>query len=378
MVSVPYFVGIDYHKEKEQVCIINQEGEILRNVSVKNDADTIANIVRPYGVPLRAAIEACCGAANLADQLATRYNIPVKLAHPGYVARMKRTRDKHDAGDAYLLADLARVNYLPEVWLAPETTRQLRRLVRYREQLVQQRTRTKVRVRALLRDNRIKEPKGLNAWTKGWFAWLEHQKEITDDDRWMLQDHQEEIRCLAERIKKTAEKIDDYIADDPMVSTLLTMEGVGPVTAAVLRAEIGSVNRFQSGKELARFCGVTPCNASSGKRQADSGMVKAGNKLLRKVLVELGHRLARSPNSKWYKKAVEMRKRGKHANVVAVALANRWVRRMYYELKRSQQPDPDLSFLGSGSTKGDAPSASAVSRSEAGVATDVTAKAKGA
>ncbi len=60
------------------------------------------------------------------------------------------------------------------------------------------------------------------------------------------------------------------------------------------RAEVGRVDRLQSGKQLARFCGVTPRNASSGKRQADAGLIRAGNPALRNVLIELSHRLIRS------------------------------------------------------------------------------------
>ncbi|MEM6469290.1 MAG: IS110 family transposase [Planctomycetota bacterium] len=65
------------------------------------------------------------------------------------------------------------------------------------------------------------------------------------------------------------------------------------LTALTLRAEIGRFDRFQSGKQLARFCGVTPWNASSGERQADAGLIKAGNRELRRVLIEAAHRLKR-------------------------------------------------------------------------------------
>ena len=67
---------------------------------------------------MQAAIEACCGAANLADELIHRCQWSVDLAHAGYVARMKQSPDKTDYSDARLLADLERVGYLPRVWLA--------------------------------------------------------------------------------------------------------------------------------------------------------------------------------------------------------------------------------------------------------------------
>ena len=79
------------------------------------------------------AIECCCGAANLAKELADQTGWNVSLAHPGFVARMKQNPDKTDFTDARILADLHRVGYLPKVWLAPREIRELRRIVRFRQ-----------------------------------------------------------------------------------------------------------------------------------------------------------------------------------------------------------------------------------------------------
>ena len=171
MSSIPVFVGLDYHQDSVQVCVFDAQGRQLVNRSVANDANVIQRVATRHGAPTRVAIEACCGAADLAEELATRRGLPVELAHPGYVARLKRSPDKTDLGDAQLLADLARVNYLPRVWLAPEETRQLRRLVRHRTQLVRRRTDVKLRMRALLRENRLRCSEA-RAWTKAWLAWL--------------------------------------------------------------------------------------------------------------------------------------------------------------------------------------------------------------
>src|ERR1044072_6119442 len=156
MSSLALFVGLDYHQDSVQVCVLDADGKRLTNRSVANDAALVAQVATRHGTPSRVAIEACCGAANLADELITQQKLPVQLAHPGYVARMKRSPDKTDLGDAHLLADLVRVNYLPTVWLAPEATRQLRRLVRYRAQLVARRRDVKLRIRGLLRENRLR------------------------------------------------------------------------------------------------------------------------------------------------------------------------------------------------------------------------------
>ena len=124
MSIVPVYVGLDYHDEVVQVCIMNAEGRCLFNNGMANDSRLIAAKVRQYGQPEALAVEACCGAADLAEELHRTVGWSVSLAHPGFVARMKQNPDKTDFGDARLLADLLRVGYLPKVWLAPEEIRQ--------------------------------------------------------------------------------------------------------------------------------------------------------------------------------------------------------------------------------------------------------------
>ena len=111
----------------------------------------------------------------------------VDLAHPGYVSRIKQSPDKTDYTDARLLADLERVGYLPKVWLAPEEVRELRRLVRFRQQMVNERRNMKAgRFDALLRDDRVKQlAPFLHAWTSqcGWNA-LTNDKRMRSHPGW--------------------------------------------------------------------------------------------------------------------------------------------------------------------------------------------------
>ena len=181
MCSVKIFVGLDYHQELVQVCVLDETGRVLTNRSLLNNAEAILNAVERFGAVQAAAIEACCGAANLAQELVER-GWSVSLAHAGFVARMKQNPDKTDYSDARLLADLLRVGYLPKVWLAPERLRRLRRLVRYRMQLVDHRRNVKLRVRALLRENRVKA-QDLSPWTKAWLSWLEHEAPLGEEDQ---------------------------------------------------------------------------------------------------------------------------------------------------------------------------------------------------
>lgn len=336
MSSVPVYVGLDYHDSVVQVCVLDAEGNVLVNRKVENRTAKIAKVVRRLGQPMAVAIEACCGAADLADKLHQKTKWAVSLAHTGFVARMKQNPDKTDFSDARLLADLLRVGYLPKVWLAPEDIRRLRRLVRYRQQRVDQRRNIKLRIRALLRENRVRCPLEVSAWTKSWLKWLEAELEVHEDDRWILNRHLEDLKALTKQIQEVESLLTVRAKDDAVIGKLMSFHSIGLITAVTMRAEIGRFDRFDSGKQLSRFCGLSPRNASSGQRQADAGLIKAGNPQLRAVLIQLGQRLARQIRGRWGGLVRRLLKQGKRKNVVVAAVANRFMRWLYHQMQPEQ------------------------------------------
>jgi transposase len=329
MSKVTVFVGLDYHKDSIQVCIMDHAGQMLTNRRCTNQVEALVKLVGRYGDDVRAAVESSCGAAALADELATRHDWSINLAHPGYVARMKQTPDKTDWSDARVIADLVRVGYLPKVWLAPEDVRQLRALVRYRQQLVDQRRTIKLRVTALLREARVAEPK--SRWSKSWIAWLRAVAGLGSQARWIVDRHIGEYEHIMSSIKDVESRLAAVTAGDAVVAQLTEQKGVGLVTAAAMRAEIGRFDRFTTGKQLARFCGLSPRNASSGQRQADAGLIKAGNPQLRATIIETAHRLMRY-DPRWIDVGLRLRAAGKPYCVVVAAVANRWVRWLFHQV----------------------------------------------
>lgn len=130
---------------------------------------------------------------------------------PGAVKRLKKGADKTDHGDAWVLADLARVNYLPDVWLADEQTRQLRRLVRYREGLVAERKTIKLRIRALLREERLKSEH--RAWTKAWNEWLQTAP-LGQESRWVMDQEIRRLERIQEDIQAAQDRMQQATAED--------------------------------------------------------------------------------------------------------------------------------------------------------------------
>lgn len=334
MKKIPVSVGIDYSKTGVQVAVQDDAGRMLRNLKVADEWRAIAGVVKPGEEVRVAVIEACTGTADLAEELKAHAGWPVQLALAGIVKKMKANPDKTDYQDAEILCDLGRINYVPRVWLPPKPVRELRLVVRYRQQLVNERRSVKLRIGGVLREQRVVLDG--RRWTKAWQAGILEHKDLSEQARWVVGQHVRRIAWLTGQIDGAEAHLAEIAAQDWMVQRLMAFKGIGLITAAVMRAEIGSFARFKSAKALARYCALTPRNASSGARQADAGIIRAGNRMLRTALIEAAHRLARfDPRCK--ELAGQLRARGKHGSVVAVAVANRWVRSLYHEGKQLEQ-----------------------------------------
>ena len=335
MSNLPVFVGLDYHQDSIQVCVLNQKGDVLLNRSAANDCQELGRIIQPLGIVQRVGIEACCGAADLGEQLVQCLGWNVTLGHPAYIAKIKSSPDKSDYSDGRLIADLTRVGYLPRVWLAPGNIRELRQLVNHRQRLVDQGRAIKLQVGAILREQRVKiDPQLGSRWSKAWTAGVQDNERLSKHARWIVNELLDDLKYVTSKIAKAEQRLREAAGEDKVVRQLLEQAGIGEVTAWVLRAYVGDFNRFKTAKQLARYCGMSPCNASSGNKTADAGLIDGCNKLLRLTIVQAAHRLIRT-TERWRKLADSLRSRGKPPCVIIGAVGNRWLRNLHHAMKES-------------------------------------------
>ena len=333
MSNLPVFVGLDYHQDSIQVCVLDQLGKVLLNRAADNDPDALGRLVTPLGTVTRVGIEACCGAADLGEQLVERLGWNVSLGHPAYIAKLKGSPDKSDFSDGRLVADLTRVGYLPRVWLPPAYVRDLRQLVNHRQRLVAHARNLKLQVGGVLREQRVKIAKDRGSrWSKAWTASVRDNEGLSKHARWVVNDLLDDLKYTDGKILKADARLREATEDDKVVQRLMKQDGVGEVTAWALRAYIGDFSRFKTAKQLARYCGMSPCNASSGNKTADGGLIEGCNKLLRTVVVQAAHRLIRTVD-RWHDLAEQMRARGKPACVIVGAVGNRWLRTLHHAMK---------------------------------------------
>ncbi|MGH2610317.1 MAG: IS110 family transposase [Tepidiformaceae bacterium] len=337
MQIVPVFVGLDYHSASVQVCVVDQSGRVLVNCKRGSSVLDVLSVIEPLGRVERVAIEACCGAADFGDHLGRVTGWRVSLAHTGLVARMRSSIDKTDRSDARVLADLCRAGYLPEVWLAPEPVRELRTLVRRRHQLSRSLRDARMRIKSLLRDKRAHPPAEVGLrWTLRLRRWLQTVP-LPSLARAVLDDLLEEMDAHRHRLARLDEMLERVAAGDRMMQSLMAIKGVGVVTACTLGAVVGRFDRFRNGKQFARYCGLTPRNASSGERMADAGLIRSGNPELKTLLIQVAHRIVRNV-PRWREMERGLMERGKPKCAAIVAVANRWTRRIWHDLKSIDAP----------------------------------------
>ena len=142
------YVGIDFHRRRAVIVRKNAAGEKLGSVRVANDALEIAAAMVDAGPNPEVVIEATYGWYWIVDWLHEQ-GATVHLANPSGLNWGQR-RVKNDERDAIDLIDMLRLGRLPEAWIAPPATRELRELVRYRAKLVALRSGLKAQVHAVM------------------------------------------------------------------------------------------------------------------------------------------------------------------------------------------------------------------------------------
>jgi transposase len=319
------YVGIDVHRKRSQVAVIDQDGEVLANRNVPNGTETILGVIGglPLGTP--AAFEAAFGWGWLVELLED-YGFTPHLVHPLQCKAIASARLKNDKVDAAILAQLLRADLLPEAWIAPPPVRQLRALLRHRIQLVGLRTLLRNCIHAVLADHGYDRPAG--CWSgpgREWLASLQLPavcREVIEDDLALIDAMQAPIDRLDLEAHQRARS-------DPRVKVLTQLPGIGPFTALVILAETGDISRFSSARKLAAWAGLTPTVRGSDRTVRHGHISKQGSAWLRWILCEAAQTAKRHPDFATSYQAIA-RRRGK--KIATTAIARRLLTRAWHLL----------------------------------------------
>ncbi len=321
------FVGIDLHRRRTVLVRTTEGGDVLEATRILNDVDSLNAVMGRAGADPEVVLEATYGWYWAVDALQAA-GAHVHLAHPLGVKAFEYRRVKNDFRDAADLADLLRMGRLPEAWIAPPATRELRELVRHRAKLVGLRSHCKAEVHAVLAKCGIGVPMSDLFGLEG-TELLDHLT-VPAPYGARVQSLQRLIVDLEDEIDLFARLARGKLVADPGYTAVQQLPGIGPILAAVFLAEIGEVTRFTKPGQLASWAGLTPKHHESDTHVHRGRITKQGSRLVRWAAVESVKRIGPHTVVGAYKAQVADR-RGK--NVGTVAAARKQIEFVYYALR---------------------------------------------
>ena len=331
------YTGLDLSRRRLDVHVLDEDGRTIEVTAVRPDADalrTLAVHILRHGQEVSAAIESMTGARFVHDTLEFA-GWDVAIADAAKVKGIAPLAAKTDKIDARVLAELARRDLVPEIWLPTPDVRAERERARFRLHLVHHRTALKNRIHATLmtfgHPVSVADLFGVaGRELLAGFALPEPWTETLRTSLRMVDQLGAEIDACEEDLRRLG-------ADHPSIPLLLTVPGIGPVLAYTIASEIGDIRRFSSPKKLAGYTGLCPLVRQSGNRDVRGPLAKNGPKYLRWALIEAATHAARDAR---YRERYERMKgrlgRQRGAKVARIDLARKLAEAIWHILTKNE------------------------------------------
>jgi len=332
-------LGIDLAKQSFQLHGVDRNGQTVlkKKLSRKDLVQFIALL------PIcTIGIEACSG-ANHWVRVFESFGHTVKVMAPQFVKPYVKS-NKNDAADAEAICEAVQRPNMRFVPAKSVEQQDLQSLHRIRSQAVARRTAQANQIRGLLTEYGVILPKGISYIRKSIPSILEDaENELTVIFRSLLAELYDEMVHLDQRIKTLETKLEALCAQSQDCQRLMSIPGVGLLSATAMVAAIGDINVFKSGRELAAWIGLVPKQHSTGGKPTLMGISKRGDTYLRTLLIHGGRTVVRVADKRTDRRSQWITKldarRGK--NIAAVAVANKNARvawalltsQSFYEVK---------------------------------------------
>ena len=310
--------AIDLGGRESQICIRAADGTILEEK--RHHTRLLPQLMKSWE-PSRVILETSAEAFAIADAA-------LKLGHqvrvvPATLVKSLGVGDrgvKNDRKDARKLSEVSCRIDLPSVHVPSEVSRQLKSACGNREELVECRTKLINNVRGWLRTQLWRVRTGA---TETFAARVRSHAA----DQQPLPDHIERtlvmIDALTEQISASHRELMEIAKTHPVCSRLMTIPGVGPITAVRFVAAIDDVTRFKNAHALQSYLGLTPGERSSSETERRTGITKAGPSKVRRVLVQAAWCCLRSRKASALGDWTQQLAARKHKFIAVVALARK-------------------------------------------------------
>ena len=328
-------IAVDVAKAVFEVAVSVRPGQVLRRERLSRDRFLAFMAQQPAATVV---MEACGSSHHWGRKLRTLGHQVVLL--PPHHVRPYVRGNKTDRTDAKGILEASRNADIHPVPVKSVAQQVLTSLHRLRSGWMGERTARLNALRGLLRELGFFIPVGARNVVPAVWAQLEDaDSEIPDALRNVIAEACREIREIEARIKIVERQLEATAEQLPAVELLLTIPGIGLLTATALVAFLGDIRRFPSGRHLASYLGLTPREFSSGLKRHLGRISKRGDGYLRTLLIHgarsvLLHARTKRPDRlrEW---AHNLAKTRVH-NKAAVAVANKLARIVWAVWSRHQ------------------------------------------
>ena len=289
------YVGLDLSRKRVDFDSLLEGGERYRRGEVPADRDGLRGLVRRLGdaaEPVVAVIESMSGARFVHDELELA-GWDVRIADAYKAKGLAPLACKTDKIDCWVLAELARRDLVPQIWLPDPEVRAERELARFRLHLVKHRRSLKNRVRAILFQHGV--PNGHSDLFGAGGRRLLARLQLPEPWASTVTASLALIDSLDEQITACEREVRRLGADHRYVPLLMTCPGIAWILGYTIAAEIGDIGRFPTPRKLVGYTGLTPKVDQSGERDRRGPLRKNGPHYLRWALIEAAHTAGRDP-----------------------------------------------------------------------------------
>ena len=325
-------IGLDLAKNVFQVHGIDAQGKVLVRRQLRR-AEVLPFFAKLS--PCLVGMEACATAHHWGREL-TKLGHTVKLMPPAYVKPYVK-RGKTDEADAEAIAEAVQRPTMR--FVAVKSTDQQAVLMphKVRDLLVRQRTMLVNTLRGHLAEFDIVAAQGAAGLKSAIAQFRTEQADLPELARSAIRRLIIQIEAVAEEVRKVETEIVAWCRNDAASRRLLTIPGIGPITASAIAAAVPDPSLFRYGRQFAAWLGFTPRPHSSGGKERLRRISKQGDGMIRRLLVVEATaviRVARqdNPGRAWAKRLLER----KRAWVVSVALANKTARIAWAVMMRGE------------------------------------------
>lgn len=279
------FVGLDVSDKTTHLCVVDADGVVLKRDVVTSDPDALAKWLGKHCLGLvRVVLETGPLSTFLYHGLIER-GIPVECICARHAKGVLAARvNKSDVHDAEGLAQLARTGWFKRVHMKASATHIDRAALRIRAQLITARVAMGNQLRGLLklfglRLGAVHTP----GKRRERLVALYHQR---PDLELLFAPLVASIEVIEDQLRASNRLLESRAADDPVCSRLMSVPGVGPITALTFTATIEDPCRFARSEDVGAYAGLAPRRSQSGERDVRGNISKAGDPMLRRSLYE--------------------------------------------------------------------------------------------